>query len=151
MDKESSATKVRSNSPRRAARAKNLEEEKGRGRGIKERIEDTRGKEGALPPESYAKGFKIEVKVGMCVRTVLGEEPPDGQPSKSGLTKAKEKYMRLHEEMLERERRQREEEAMLAGQALDGDLVTRTGRTCRTVARKLRERLDAWQDSKIYK
>ena len=85
---------------------------------------------------------------------------PASTPTKSSLTKAKEKYMKLHDEMLVRESKQREaeearvenEDATVGGAGDDEEAWSRTSaRQGRKIARKLRERLHRFQDSKLYK
>lgn len=45
----------------------------------------------------------------MCVRTLMGNEPTSGSKQCGKTSRVKEKYMRLYEEMLEKEELQRQQ------------------------------------------
>ncbi|XP_014219804.1 transmembrane protein 205 [Copidosoma floridanum] len=80
--------------------------------------------------------------------------------AKNGLTKAKEKYMKLHEEMLEREAAESRTKSEGDGEGVgdeeqlhktSGDEFAWNSFAFKRLAGKLRRRLGRWQDSKIYK
>ncbi|CAB0035383.1 unnamed protein product [Trichogramma brassicae] len=78
------------------------------------------------------------------------------QTTKSGLTKAKEKYMRLHDKMLEQERelaRKREAEAdsRLEAKLRRHDVWACGRRAAASIAARLGAHIDSWKDHKIYK
>ncbi|KAL7299730.1 hypothetical protein TKK_0007480 [Trichogramma kaykai] len=78
------------------------------------------------------------------------------QTTKSGLTKAKEKYMRLHDKMLEQERELARKRAAEADSRLEAKLrrhdVWACGRrAAASIAARLGARIDACKDHKIYK
>lgn len=82
------------------------------------------------------------------------EKIDDDETRRSRLTRAKEKYMKLHEEMLEKdrrelERRRRDYEAMNKKEDENsGGIFLRTKRKLRKL---IDRKCEEWQESKIFK
>lgn len=101
----------------------------------------------------------------MCVRTaptasgcpmsmLRGEPPPSTKPSSASLTRAKEKYMRLHDEMLEREetqRRDEEEEEAKCHSGDDDDVLATVTRVHKKFEHRISRIVSRFQESKAYK
>ncbi|XP_058809698.1 transmembrane protein 205-like [Phymastichus coffea] len=99
----------------------------------------------------------------MCVRALAGDEaaagssgrPDETAPSppdsgrKQRLSRAKEKYMRLHEQMQEREQRETRRRELREERA--AGWTARAARICRTGLAALAQRAAKWQESKVYK
>ncbi|XP_015609859.1 transmembrane protein 205 [Cephus cinctus] len=93
----------------------------------------------------------------MCVRTVTNEEPirttlaMENNPTK--LTKAKEKYMKLHEEMIEREEAEalRQEKAQtLYVPSINNDILAMSTIQYSIIFDKFSQYYSVWQQSKTY-